>query len=223
VAADRHPVRLTCALALAGVSVIDFYTAKSLTFVTYVQPALVTVVQRFELSLSTVCAIGVASIAASWAFLGGEEHRRLMVGVLAVQTLGLVLDVLALLVATLSGQHANPFYLLLEAGLVHISTGLLFASWYATLDHHRQLARLEGGTVRQRFSFPQNTNKFPGYEDWVPGFADYWSFAFTASSSLGPAEAMPIAVTAKLLVCLQVSLSLIVLLVLAARAIGLIA
>ena len=221
--AKRHPVRLTCALALAGVSAIDFYTAKSLTFVTYVQPALVTLVQRFEMTLSTLCAIGVASIAAFWTFLGAEQHRRLMLGVLTLQTLGLVLDVLALLAATLSGQHANPFYLLLEAALVHTSTGLLFASWYVTIDHHRQLARLRGDTIRHRFSFPQNATKFSGYEDWLPGFLDYWSFAFTASSSLGPAEAMPLAVPAKLLVCLQVSLSLIILIVLAARAIGLIA
>ena len=220
---DRHPVRLACGLALAVVSAIDFYTAKSLSFVTHVQPSLVIVVQRLEMGLSSVCAVGVAMILVSWAFVGGEGHRRLILGVLAFQTSGLVLDVLALLVATLSGQHANPFYLLLEAALVHASTVLLFASWYAMIDHHRQLARIQGGALRQRISFPQNAARYPGYESWVPGFVDYWSFAFTASSSLGPAEAIPLAAPAKLLVCLQVGLSLVILLVLAARAIGLIA
>ena len=51
---------------------------------------------------------------------------------------------------------------------------------------------------------------------------DYLTFAFTTSAGLGPSEAMPLAVPAKLLVCFQVSLSLVTLLVLAARAIGLI-
>jgi hypothetical protein len=51
---------------------------------------------------------------------------------------------------------------------------------------------------------------------------DYLTFAFTTSSSLGPAEALPLAKPSKLLVTLQVSLSLVILLVLAARAIGLI-
>ena len=55
-----------------------------------------------------------------------------------------------------------------------------------------------------------------------PHFVDYLTFAFTTSAGLGPSEAMPLAVLAKLLVCLQVSLSLVILLVLAARAIGLI-
>jgi len=219
---ERHPVHLACGLALAGVSFIDFYTAKSLSFVTYVKPSMVILVQSLEMGLSVVCGAGVASILLTWPFVAAEAHRRLMLTVLTVQTSGLVLDVSALLVATLSGQHANPFYLLLEAALVHASTGLLFASWYATIDHHAQLARAQGLTARPRMSFPQHAARYPGYEGWVPGFVDYWSFAFTTSTSLGPAEAMPLTVPAKLLVCLQVSLSLVILLVLAARAIGLI-
>jgi hypothetical protein len=55
-----------------------------------------------------------------------------------------------------------------------------------------------------------------------PASSRYLTFAFTTSVGLGPSEAMPLAVPAKLLVCFQVSLSLVILLVLAARAIGLI-
>ena len=81
---------------------------------------------------------------------------------------------------------------------------------------------LLGAKKDQRFGFPQHSARYPGYEAWVPGFVDYLTFAFTTSSSLGPAEALPLAKPAKLLVTLQVSLSLVILLVLAARAIGLI-
>ena len=145
-----------------------------------------------------------------------------MFAVLALQTLGLTLDVTGLLASTLFGKHANPIYLLLEAALVHVATVLLFAAWYAAIDHHRQVARARGEATRQRFGFPQQSARYPGYEEWVPGFVDYLTFAFTTSSSLGPAEALPLAKPAKLLVTLQVSLSLVILLVLAARAIGLI-
>jgi len=123
----------------------------------------------------------------------------------------------------LFGKRANPRYLLLEAALVHVATVLLFAAWYAAIDHHRQVARARGEATRPRFGFPQHSGSYPGYEGWVPGFVDYMTFAFTTSSSLGPAEAYPLAKPAKLLVTLQVSLSLVILLVLAARAIGLIA
>ena len=56
----------------------------------------------------------------------------------------------------------------------------------------------------------------------MPGFIDYYSFAFTVSSCLAPAEALTLAAPVKLLVMTQVTLALIILLVLAARAIGLI-
>ena len=221
--ADRRPLGLVSAASLAVVSIVDFYTAKSLSLVAYVEPSLVTVVQVLEIGLSVVCAIGVALILISWPFLQREAHRRLTLVVLSIQTVGLVLDVIALLMTTLFGKHANPFYLLLEAALVHFSTVQLFGVWYATLDHHRQLVRELGGLEhRQRITFPQQSARYPGYEDWVPGFVDYVSFAFTVSSCLAPAEALPLAVPVKLLVMTQVTLALVILLVLAARAIGLI-
>ena len=145
-----------------------------------------------------------------------------MFAVLTLLTLGLALDVTGLLASTLFGKHANPIYLLLEAALVHVATVLLFTAWYAAIDHHRQVASARGEATHQRFGFPQHSARYPGYEAWVPGFLDYLTFAFTTSSSLGPAEALPLAKPAKLLVTLQVSLSLVILLVLAARAIGLI-
>ena len=220
---SRHPLDLAFGCALALISAIDFYTARSLSLVAHVEPHLVTVVQTLEVGVSITCALGVAVVIAAWPVLARPAHRRLMLAVLALQTLGLSLDVAGLLVSTLFGKHANPIYLLLEAALVHVATVLLFAAWYAAIDHHRQVARARGEATRQRFGFPQHSASYPGYQGWVPGFVDYLTFAFTTSSSLGPAEALPLAKPAKLLVTFQVSLSLVILLVLAARAIGLIA
>ena len=220
---SRHPLDLAFGCTLALISAIDFYTARSLSLVAHVEPNLVKVVQALEVGVSIACALGVAMVIAAWPVLARPAHRRLMFAVLALQTLGLSLDVTGLLVSTLFGKHANPIYLLLEAALVHVATVLLFATWYAAIDHHRQVARARGEATRQRFGFPQHSARYPGYQEWVPGFVDYLTFAFTTSSSLGPAEALPLAKPAKLLVTFQVSLSLVILLVLAARAIGLIA
>lgn len=221
--ADRRPLGLVSAVSLAVVSFIDFYTATSLSLVAYVEPGLIGLVQVMENGLSVICALGVIAILVSWFFLDRETHRRVTLVVLSVQTVGLMLDILALLMTTLFGKHANPFYLLLEAALVHVSTVQLFSVWYATLDHHRQLTRELGGREhRQYITWPQHSARYPGYEDWVPGFVDYYSFAFTVSSCLAPAEAMPLAAPVKVLVMTQVTLALVILLVLAARAIGLI-
>lgn len=221
-AGDRHPIGLACGAALAAVSAIDFYTARALSLVAYVQPRVVALVQPLEVGLSALCAAGVAAVVVSWPFLFREAHRRLTLIVLGVQTVGLTLDVIGLLASTLFGKQSKPLYLLLEAGMVQVSTVLLFATWYATIDHHRHVVRADGQATRPRIGFPQQASRYPGYESWVPSFVDYVTFAFTTSSSLGPAEAVPLAAPAKLLVSFQVSLSLVTLLVLAARAIGLI-
>ena len=219
----RHPLDLAFGGCLALISAIDFYTARSLSLVAHVELSLVQIVQRLEEGMSIACALGVAALIVTWPFLARPSHRCLTLAVLALQTLGLSLDVIGLLASTLFGKRANPIYLLLEAALVHVATVLLFASWYAAIDHHRQVAHASGQPARQRFAFPQHAGRYPGYEGWVPGFVDYLTLAFTTSSSLGPAEALPLAPPAKMLVTFQVSLSLVILLVLAARAIGLIA
>src|SRR5262249_24442299 len=162
--------------ALGVVSFIDFYTAKSLSLVTYVHPHQVDVVQALEASMSVVCAIGVLGVLISWPFLLRETHRRFTLGVLVIQTVGLALDVFALV-----GQRATPLYLLLEAALVQVATVALFSVWYSTIDHPRQVARSQGLPARQGISFPQHAARYEGYADWVPGYFDYLSFAFTTS------------------------------------------
>ena len=159
---SRHPLDLAFGCALALISAIDFYTARSLSLVAYVEPTWSRWWRRLEVGVSIVCALGVAVLIATWPLLGRPAHRRLMFAVLTLQTLGLALDVGGLLVSTLFGKRANPIYLLLEAALVHVSTVLLFAAWYAAIDHHRQVARARGEATRQRFGFPQHSAGIPG-------------------------------------------------------------
>src|SRR5512147_1188238 len=113
-AADRrHLLDLASGAALAGVAAIDLYTARRLSLVAYVEPSLVALLQAMEVSLSAVCVIGVAAVLATWPVLTRPAHRRLTVGVLCLQTVGLALDIFALLVSTLFGHRAHPLYLLL--------------------------------------------------------------------------------------------------------------
>ncbi len=220
--AKRHPVDLACGLALAVVVGIDFFTAKSLSLVAYVEPQLVAWAQFVEQGLSWIALLCVAIVLATWPFLFRAQHRRLTLAVIILQTFGLVLDVTSLLTSTLFGKQAAALYLLLEAACVLTSTVLLFAVWYAVLDHHGRELRRAGLAARQILVFPQDIVAYSGYADWMPGFVDYLFFSFSTSSTLGPPETLPLARRIKLLMILQVSVSLLVLVVLAARAIGLI-
>jgi hypothetical protein len=207
---------------MAMVVAIDFLTAKSLSLVAYVQPHLVRWTQFVEQGLSWAGLLCVIVVLAAWPVLFREQHRRLTLAVIALQTGGLVLDVLSLLTSTLFGKQAAALYLLLEAACVLTSTVLLFAVWYVILDHHGRMLRRAGLAMPQVLVFPQDIITYSGYADWIPGFVDYLFLSFTVASTLGPTETLPLASPVKLLMILQVSVSLFVLVVLAARAIGLI-
>jgi hypothetical protein len=220
--AARHGVDLACGIALALVAVIDVFTASSLSRVTYVQPQLAAVAQFLEMRLSQVNVACAAAVLLTWPFVFRHRHRRLILAVGALQTVGLVLDVTSLVASTVLGERANPLYLLLEAACVHVSVVLIFAVWYTALDHPGQLERAAGGGARALLVFAQNNVTYPGYQGWTPGFADYLFVSFCMSNTLGPGDAVPLARPLKLLMMLQVSLALLVLVVLASRAIGLI-
>ena len=72
----RHPLDLAFGCALALISAIDFYTARSLSLVAYVEPHLVKVVQTLEVGVSIVCALGVATVIATWALLARHARYR---------------------------------------------------------------------------------------------------------------------------------------------------
>ncbi len=220
--APRHPVDLACGVALGVVVLVDLFTASTLSLVAYVQPSLVASVQFLETRLSQLNLVCAVAVLVTWPFLFREHHRRLTIGVVALQTLGLILDIISLVASTLFGHQANPLYLLLEATCVHVSVVLLFTVWYTTLDHPRKVQGAAGTPLRWWLVFPQNNVQYRGYEGWIPGFVDYLFVSFCMSSTLGPGDAVPLARPLKLLMMLQVSLALLVLVVLAARAIGLI-
>jgi len=59
-----------------------------------------------------------------------------------------------------------------------------------------------------------------GVEHWRPGFVDYLFIAFTQSSTFGPTDAPLLARWAKLLTVVQIFISLSIVILLIARAVG---
>ena len=59
-----------------------------------------------------------------------------------------------------------------------------------------------------------------GVERWRPGFVDYLFIALTQSSTFGPTDAPLLARWAKLLTVVQISISLSIVILLIARAVG---
>lgn len=126
---------------------------------------------------------------------------------------------LSLLLLSLPSHKTNPLELIRSAGVLWLSNVLVFALWYWRLDAggpHKRDAR--PGHPDGAFLFPQMT--LDGHEMWSPEFMDYLFLAFNTSTAFSPTDVPPLSRWAKFLMMIQSSASLLILSVLAARAIN---
>ncbi len=142
--------------------------------------------------------------------------RLFALALLAVVTLGLAGSI-ALLIYRLPKTTVGSI-LLRSAGLLWLSNILVFALWYWEIDGGGPHKRHEMNHQAADFMFPQQADG--NKTGWVPHFADYLFVAFTGSTALSPTDTFPLTRRAKLLMMLEAILSLIIIILLAARAVN---
>jgi uncharacterized membrane protein len=139
--------------------------------------------------------------------------------------LGLVTASLVLrevfLVTTLSGRGASAFSVLVDAVLIWVSTVVTFAVWYWEIDGEGSTERTTETHTSKDLLFPQmDQNNGETAIGWSPGFLDYLFVAFTTSSAFGPTDTPVLSGRVKILTVIQTVLSLVVVIVLVAWAVG---
>jgi len=152
-------------------------------------------------------------------------NRTLGVIINGITTLALIGSVI-LLVRALPGHRESPLQLLRSGGLLWLTNVIVFALWYWRLDGG-------GPTLRQKqkrfgstsFLFPQMQiphDERPEFAcaHWRARFVDYLFVAFTQSSTFGPTDAPLLARWAKILAMIQILISLMIVILLISRAVG---
>ena len=133
---------------------------------------------------------------------------------------------LALLIANVTEHKITPQQLLRSAAALWIANFLVFASWYWRLDgggpHQRSLTP---GHTDGAFLFPQMTmlpeaKIAAGEHNWEPRFVDYLFLAFNTSTAFSPTDVPVLSRWAKGLMMIQAMISLIVIALLAGRAVN---
>ena len=143
-------------------------------------------------------------------------------GVLAV---GLIISVTLLVDALPAGKEA-PQQLLLSAPSLWITNILVFALWYWRLDaggpyqRDKRPGHSEGAFLFPQMTMSKETLREAGQQDWSPNFIDYLFLAFNTSTAFSPTDAPVLARWAKVLMMLQSLLSLLIIALLAARAVN---
>jgi uncharacterized membrane protein len=157
----------------------------------------------------------------------GRHRLNAILGfsVTSVLTVGLVIS-LVLLIKALPEHKESPTALLLSAASMWATNILVFALWYWRLDAggpHRRDKRpghSEGAILFPQMTMGDEELEEANQKNWSPNFVDYLFFAFNTSTAFSPTDAPVLTRWVKILMMLQSLLSLLIIALLAARAVN---
>jgi hypothetical protein len=174
-----------------------------------------------------LCVMGVLLIPTTISHRRGQDRFNHAMGHVIAGTMTLfMIWSLGLLLIALPTHKESPLVLLRSAAALWVTNVLVFASWYWRLDaggpHERD--RFPGHT-EGAFLFPQMTldearTTEPDGQPWSPQFMDYLFLAFNTSTALSPTDVPVLSRWAKGLCMVQAMISLVIVVILAARAVN---
>jgi hypothetical protein len=118
-------------------------------------------------------------------------------------------------------NHVEPTSLILTSLAIWSANVLVFSLLYWAIDRGGPDARASGTNDAADFDFPAYTST-RATAGWQPTFMDYLFLGFTTATAFSPTEAMPLTSHVKALMVVQSLVSLITIIIVAARAIGII-
>jgi hypothetical protein len=148
--------------------------------------------------------------------------RVLTLGLIALISADNALEAGRLVVSILSTQpfteDANK--LLLAGGAIWFANVIAFALWYWEVDRGGAAARARGSIAKPAFIFPEMVNPQFFEDDWYPKFVDYFHLSFTTATAFSPTDVSPGSAWAKLTMMLEETISLLVAILVVARAVN---
>jgi uncharacterized membrane protein len=148
------------------------------------------------------------------------SRRITSLAVIAVITAANAASIELLVHLLLSGAKAQAS-LLLRAG-VHMwcMNVLVFGLWFWQLDGGGPLERRLEHRRDPDFLFPQQTIGEAASDRWQPNFIDYLYVSYTNATAFSPTDTMPLSQWAKLLMLVQSAASLLLAIMVVARAVN---
>jgi hypothetical protein len=147
-------------------------------------------------------------------------RREVGIVLLALASAANALLVFGVIASLVSGHEKSGAQLLMKASTVWVTNVLLFGLWFWLYDQGGPVERLRRKQAAPDFLFPQVDNPEIAAPGWRPHFIDYMYVSFTNSIAFSPTDTMPLSRWAKLLMLLESSLSALVVLLVAARAVN---
>jgi uncharacterized membrane protein len=146
--------------------------------------------------------------------------RVLAVGLIALINLANVVSVGLLVQKLLAGTAAKGRILVYSAAAIWLTNIIVFSLWFWELDRGGPGVRATRHGRNPDFLYPQMVNPELGPPGWRPGFIDYLYVSFTNAAAFSPTDTMPLTSWAKVLMTTESLVSLVTVVVVAARAVN---
>jgi len=155
-----------------------------------------------------------------------DRRREIVIGLLALVWMFNVLGVVVLVASLIahSAKHITGAQLLASGGGVWFTNAIAFGLAFWELDCGGPVARAFATSPRRPdFQFPQDENPQLARAGWAPRLWDYFYLSLTNATAFSPTDAMPLTRPAKALMAAESTLSVLTVLLVAARAVNILA
>jgi len=110
--------------------------------------------------------------------------------------------------------------LLISGGIIWLTNVIAFGLWYWDLDRGGAADRARGSTKTPAFLFPEMANPEHVREDWYPAFVDYLHLSFNTATAFSTTDVSAIKPWAKLMMMAEEAISVVVGILVIARAVN---
>ena len=123
-------------------------------------------------------------------------------------------------IINVSSFTQNAKVLLASGGAIWLSNIIAFALWYWNLDRGGPAARAAGTDDPPALIFPEMLHTKHVREGWYPTFVDYFHFAFATATAFSPTDVSAVKPWMKLMMMAEEAISLVVAILVVARAVN---
>jgi hypothetical protein len=148
------------------------------------------------------------------------ERRVIMLFAIAyiVNTTAELADMIGII--TLHPPETRQISLLSSSLAIWVTNVLTFSLVYWQIDGGGPSARATRTGAKPDWLFPQATVAEAALQDWRPLFLDYLFLGYNTATAFSPTDVAPLTIRAKMLMMLESTISLLTLVIVAARAVN---
>jgi hypothetical protein len=186
----------------------------------FTAPALIPYNKYLIIALELLLMFALAVVTPDAYHRVSKSRRKLTLSLIAVVAVANIMSLILLLEALISRTGAvDGRQLLLNAVTIYITNIFMFALGYWEMDGGGPDKRATG-RAKEDFLFTQMAH--PRYADkgWLPGFTDYLYLSATNVTNFASADTVPLSHRAKTLMAIQSLASVVIVVLVAARAVS---